>query len=175
MTLDEAKGNFIQAWGTLGSQWGISRTMAQLHALLLLEPEPISADEVMEKLQISRGNTNQNMRALMDWGLVYKQYKPGERKEYFVAEKDVWKMSRQIMRERRKRELEPVLDVLHEARNVEGTDLEATHFRAIVKELSEFVTLLEQLSDIAIRMEKGSFLRTLLKFFPKGSGDKNRG
>jgi DNA-binding transcriptional regulator GbsR (MarR family) len=169
MNIEEAKEEFIQLWGTLGSQWGISRTMAQLHALLLLEPEPLSADDVMERLQISRGNTNQNMRALMDWGLVYKQYKPGERKEFFVAERDIWTVARQIMRERRKRELEPVLHTLQEVGNVEGDGPEAAHVRKMVQELREFLKMLEQLSDFALRMEKNAFLPTILKLLPKSN------
>ena len=89
MNLEEAKYKFIQEWGVLGSTWGINRAMAQIHAFLMLSPESKTTDEVMEALKISRGNANMNMRALIDWGLVYKEYKPGERKEYFYAEKDL--------------------------------------------------------------------------------------
>ena len=85
MKLIEAKSQFIQAWGTLGSKWGINRTMAQLHALLMVSPDPMTADELMEELNISRGNVNMNVRELMDWGLVEKMHKPGDRKEYFWA------------------------------------------------------------------------------------------
>ena len=73
MNLEEAKNKFIQSWGTLGSQWGINRTMSQIHALLLVSAEPLSAEDVMEQLNISRGNANMNLRALMDWGLVTKE------------------------------------------------------------------------------------------------------
>src|SRR5688500_17675263 len=105
MKLAEAKSQFIQAWGTLGSKWGINRTMAQLHALLIVSPDPLSAEELMEALNISRGNANMNIRDLMDWGLVEKIHKPGDRKEYFSAEKDIWKVTKQVARERKKREL----------------------------------------------------------------------
>src|ERR1700722_14124721 len=120
MKLNEGKEKFIQAWGTLGSSWGINRTMAQVHALLLIAPDPLSAEEIMEELNISRGNANMNVRALMDWGLVSKEFKSGERKEFFTAEKDIWKVATQVMKERRKRELEPVLKVLGEISNIEG-------------------------------------------------------
>src|SRR6188474_963118 len=112
MKLNEAQDKFIQAWGTLGSSWGINRTMAQIHALLLVSPDALSTEEIMEDLNISRGNANMNIRALLDWNLVYKELKPGERREYFSAEKDIWKVATQVIRERRKRELEPVLKVL---------------------------------------------------------------
>ena len=70
MTLTEGKDKFIQSWGTLGTNWGINRTMAQIHALLLVSPESLSAEGIMKELQISRGNANMNLRALIDWGLV---------------------------------------------------------------------------------------------------------
>ena len=89
MKLTEGKEKFIQAWGTLGSSWGINRTMAQVHALLLIAPESLCAEDIMEELNISRGNANMNIRALMDWGLVSKELKSGERKEFFSAEKDI--------------------------------------------------------------------------------------
>ena len=106
MDLDEAKYKFIQEWGVLGSSWGINRAMAQIHACLLLSPDSKTTDEVMEELKISRGNANMNMRALIDWGLVFKEFKPGERKEYFYAEKDLWTVMKQIAKERRKREMQ---------------------------------------------------------------------
>ena len=84
MTLKEGKDKFIQSWGTLGSNWGINRTMAQIHALLLVSPEPLCAEDIRQELHISMGNANMNLRALIDWGLVYKKLKSGERKEFFV-------------------------------------------------------------------------------------------
>ena len=117
MDLNQQKEKFYQAWGSLGSNWGINKTMAQIHALLLATEKALSTEDIMQQLKISRGNTNMNLRALMDWGLVHKELVSGERREYFVAEKDIWKVSRLIARERRKRELEPVLKILDELRN----------------------------------------------------------
>ena len=71
MQLQEAKEKFVQAWGAFGTNWGINRTMAQVHALLLVSQQALSADDIMESLNISRGNANMNVRALIDWGLVY--------------------------------------------------------------------------------------------------------
>ena len=93
MKLPEARQQFIHSWGVLGSQWGINRTMAQVHSLLLVASKPLSTDEVMEQLSISRGNANMNVRELIDWGLVQKVIVPGERKEFFTAEKDIWKVA----------------------------------------------------------------------------------
>lgn len=102
MKYSEAKEKYIQAWGTLGSSWGVNRTMAQIHALLMVATAPLSAEEIMEELKISRGNANMNLRALMDWGLAEKVLISGERKEYFKADKDIMKISVQVAKERRK-------------------------------------------------------------------------
>src|SRR4051812_47222059 len=118
MDLPEAKQKFIEAWGKLGSEWGINRTMAQVHALLLITPGELTTEEIMAELSISRGNANMTLRDLMGWGLVEKKHRPGERKEYFFADKDTWNIARQVAKERRKRELDPVLKVLNELAEV---------------------------------------------------------
>ncbi len=120
MKLSEGKEKFLQSWGTLGSSWGINRTMAQVHALLLISPEALATEDIMDELNISRGNANMNVRALIDWGLVSKELRAGERKEYFNAEKDIWKVAMQVIKERRRRELEPVLKTLDELSTIEG-------------------------------------------------------
>src|SRR6267142_1921195 len=105
---------FIHSWGEMGSKWGINKTMAQIHALLMAHEQPLSTDEVMQQLQISRGHANTNLRGLVDWGIVRRVFVKGERKEYFQSEKDVWTMFCRIARERKKREVEPVIGTLQE-------------------------------------------------------------
>jgi DNA-binding transcriptional regulator GbsR (MarR family) len=99
---------FVELWGEMGSSWGINRTMAQIHALLYCVEEPLNTDQIMERLDISRGNANMNLRSLTDWGLVAKTRKTGSRKDYYAAEKDVWQITEQIIRERERREVQPV-------------------------------------------------------------------
>ena len=135
MKLQEGKEKFIEAWGTLGTSWGITRTMAQIHALLLIASEPLSADDIMQHLQISRGNVNTTTRTLLDWGLVHKKLFPGERKEFFVAEKDTPTMVRNIIIARKKRELEPMLLLLDDLSGTEGESQDAEEFRRVIKEL----------------------------------------
>ncbi|MCL4106395.1 UNVERIFIED_CONTAM: hypothetical protein GTU68_003556 [Idotea baltica] len=139
--------------------------MAQIHSLLLISKETLSAEEIMSALNISRGNANMNLRALIDWGLVRKEHKPGERKEYFIAEKDIWEVTRRIMSERKKRELEPVIRVLDEVSKVEGAknDAEVQEFREVVTTLKEFVAKLDRLSDLVSRSDRNWFYRTLMK------------
>ena len=111
MQIKDAKKQFVQGWGALGSQWGINKTLAQIHALMMVSTEPLSTEEIMEELSISRGNANMNIRELTDWGLVSKVFKPGERRDYFVGEKEVWKIARQVAKVRKAKELDPILNL----------------------------------------------------------------
>jgi DNA-binding transcriptional regulator GbsR (MarR family) len=167
MKYNEAKDKFIQAWGTLGSSWGISRTMAQVHALLLISPDPLSTEEIMEDLKISRGNTNMTVRDLIDWGLVFKELKAGERKEFFRAEKDIWKVAKQIIKERRKREIEPVLSVLEELKRMEGNKTDKKH-KALVDAVGNIQGVVEKADfalERAIRLDENALIGTLFKLF----------
>lgn len=154
MQLSEAKEKYIQTWGTFATNWGINRTMAQVHALLLATVKPLSTDEVMEALEISRGNANMNLRALMDWGIVKKEFVKGERKEYFVAEKDVWFLFKQITKERRKREIEPVISFLEELKNIEDKDSEeAKEFIKLMNDFSSVTGKINNIMDLAIKSD----------------------
>ena len=137
MQLLEAKEKFIQQWGSLGSNWGINRTMAQIHALLLVSNEPISTEDVMEELQISRGNANMNIRTLIDWGVVYKEYQAGERKEFFRGEKDIWKVTQRVMKMRQRQELDPLLNVLAELQAVESDKKDKEEVEAFTKQIKK--------------------------------------
>ncbi|MEL6625579.1 MAG: transcriptional regulator [Bacteroidota bacterium] len=167
MQFADAKEKFIQAWGALGSHWGINRTMAQVHALLLITPESLSAEEIMKTLNISRGNANMNLRALIDWGLASKEHKAGERREYFYAEKDIWQVAKQVIIERRKRELKPVLRVLDEVRQVDGdpNDPEVQSFVETVTGLQKIVGQADQFLDVMVKSERKWFFDTLLQMF----------
>ncbi|MBT2622480.1 helix-turn-helix domain-containing protein [Chryseobacterium sp. ISL-6] len=154
MKLSEAKEKYIQTWGTFATNWGINRTMAQVHALLLTSGKPLSTDEVMEQLEISRGNANMNLRALMDWGIVKKELVKGDRKEYFIAEKDVWFLFKQITKERRKREIEPVISFLEELKNIEDNDSdEAKEFIKLMHDFSSVTGKINNIMDLAIKSD----------------------
>jgi DNA-binding transcriptional regulator GbsR (MarR family) len=165
MELRDAKDKFIQAWGTLGSNWGINRTMAQVHALLLVSPSALSAEEIMEELNISRGNANMNLRALIDWGLVEKELRPGERKEYFFAEKDIWTVFKQVAKERRKRELEPVFKVLQEVKNIDGNknDKNVKAFTEAVEGIQKVAGKADKVLDTVIKADESWILGPLMK------------
>ena len=116
--LREAREQFIAAWGQMGSNWGIPRTMAEVHSLLFILGRPLNTDDVMEYLEISRGNASMTLRSLLEWGLTRRVHIRGDRKEYFEAEQDVWKLFRTILRERKKREVDPVLESLQRCRDL---------------------------------------------------------
>ena len=165
MELKEAKEKFINAWGTLGSNWGINRTMAQLHAYLLVSSEPLPAEEIMEALNISRGNTNMNLRMLIDWGLVVRTHKQGERKEFFKAEKDMWKVFTRIAKERRRRELEPIFNVLEEVSHVKTgkSDRETKEFLNTIEGIQNFAVKTDKMLERLIRADESWFLSSVMK------------
>ena len=165
MKLNEAKQQFTQSWGILGSQWGINRTMAQVHALLLIASAPLSTDNIMEELSISRGNANMNIRELMNWGLVDKVIVQGDRKEYFSAEKDIWKVATKIMYQRKKRELDPMLKVLNQLSDIEGDkrNSEVKAFTETIDGIKKFAGQAEKTMDVMIKAEENWFWSSFLK------------
>ncbi|GHE28714.1 GbsR/MarR family transcriptional regulator [Sphingobacterium griseoflavum] len=167
MELAEAKVKFIETWGKLGSEWGINRTMAQVHALLLVSPEALTTEEIMETLRISRGNANMTLRDLIGWGLIEKQHKAGERKEYFYADKDTWNIARQVAKERRKRELDPVLKVLEELTQVEGDQNDPAYqtFNKSVTDINKLAKNVDKTLDTMFKAEENWFWGSLFKLF----------
>ena len=167
MKLTEAKQQFISSWGAFGTHWGINRTMAQIHALLLISPDPVTQDDIMEELNISRGNTNMNIRELINWGLVERVILPGERKEFFTAEKDIWKVVKQIVKERKKRELEPMMKLMEQLEEVEG-DKKDKHVKTFVDTVSSIKKLgiqADKTLDVMIKAEENWFVSSLMKIF----------
>ena len=167
MKLTEAKQQFISSWGAFGTHWGINRTMAQIHALLLISPDPLTQDDIMEELNISRGNTNMNIRELINWGLVERVILPGERKEYFTAEKDIWKVVKQIVKERKKRELEPMMQLLDKLEDVEGDkkDKKVKTFIDTVSSIKRLGLQADKTLDVMIKAEENWFVSSLMKMF----------
>ena len=164
MEFKEAKNKFIQTWGALGSQWGINKTMAQIHALLMVSPEALSMEDIMEELLISRGNASMNLRALMDWGIVYKEYKSGERKEFFTAEKDLDELAVKIAKERSKREIKPALRVLKDVSLIDpNKSPETKHFVDQTSKLYDFVLKADNMIDKVTEFKDNWIGRLVMK------------
>jgi len=163
--LEDAKALFVRRWGEMGGYWGINRTMAEIHALLFVSTKPICTDDVMERLQISRGNASMNLRSLVDWGLIDRVHLRGDRKEYFVCRTDVWQMFETIIQQRRRREVEPIIETIVHCRamvaegnakpSCEDTE-DATVYQQRLDEMHGFL--------IAV----GTMVDLLLKVGPKG-------
>ena len=166
MKLEEAKQQFINSWGAFGTQWGINRTMAQIHALLLISTAPITQDDIMEQLTISRGNVNMNIRDLIGWGLVERIIVSGERKEYFTADKDIWKVATQIIKERKKRELDPMLKLLSQLENIDDKkEKDTKEFLTVVGDIKKLGSQADNLLDLMIKAEENKFISGVLKIF----------
>jgi len=165
MKLEEAKLEFVNQWGILATSWGINRTMAQIHALLLVASQPLSTDDVMEQLNNSRGNANMNLRDLINWQVVQKTLIAGDRKEYFTAEKDMWKVTTRIMYQRKKRELDPMLQALEKLSNIEGDkkNADVKAFSETISNIQKFAGQAEKTLDTVIKSEENWFFSNFLK------------
>jgi DNA-binding transcriptional regulator GbsR (MarR family) len=165
MKLNEGKDRFIKSWGSLGSKWGINRTMAQIHALFLITSEPLSAEDIMERLKMSRGNVNMNVRTLIDWGLLFKEHKTGERKEYFRGEKDIWTITRKVISVRRQKELEPMLRVLKDLEQINDPENknESKEFNKRIKEIKKFAEHADKTLEKFSKSEENWFLNKFIK------------
>lgn len=163
--LQDAKDAFIDQWGALGSLWGVTRTMAQTHAALLAADEPQSTDVLMHELGISRGNANQTLRQLVEWGLIRSVRIRGDRKEYFEAEKKTWKIFCIIARERKRREIDPALAALRQCvANTKGMrGREAKSFHRLVTQLADFVATANSILERAASREESTVIPALLK------------
>jgi len=166
-TLRAVREDFVAQWGALGSQWGVNRTMAMIHAHLMLAEAPQTTDEVMEALAVSRGNANTNLRELVSWGLIRTRALKGERKDFYEAEKDVWKIFCIVARERKRRETEPAAEVLSDCigrtQGLKGAA--AKQVRRQLESLRDFVELSNSIMEKVASKEQSSVLPKVLKLF----------
>ena len=165
--LSRAVEEFVLLWGEMASSWGINRTMAQIHALLYVTARPYDTDEIMESLHISRGNANMNLRALLEWRLVRKTHQLGSRKDFFVAETDVWAITTTIIEERQRREIQPVQRALDEVAGSlkEGGDLSEAESAVAqrVDELTEFMAVFDSVTGALLPLLRGRHAEKVMK------------
>jgi DNA-binding transcriptional regulator GbsR (MarR family) len=163
MKLNDQQQKFVHTWGTLGTNWGINKTMAQLHALLMISEKPLCTDEMMDMLTISRGNTNMNVRALVEWGLVSKEMISGDRKDFYSAKKDIWVVARQIAKQRRKRELEPVIAALVGLKKETENNQENKELLTRVNDIEDFAIKVDNMLEKFEKSDENWFYKVLLK------------
>jgi DNA-binding transcriptional regulator GbsR (MarR family) len=112
--LTPVQQKFILHWGEMGTRWGVNRTVAQVHALLYIAPRPLNADDIVETLDVARSNVSTSLKELQGWGIVRLVHVVGDKRDHFESMKDVWEMFRVVMDERKKREFDPTMRMLHE-------------------------------------------------------------
>ena len=167
---NEALDQFVKLWGDMASAWGINKTMSQIHALLYAESNPLDTDSIMDKLDISRGNANMNLHRLLEWELIHKTHKPNDRKDYYSAETDVWKIVSTIIKERQQREIAPIRVELKECiKTLEAgglNDEESRAFKERIENYNEFLEMFERFTDALlpyINKKNLGFLKQLIK------------
>jgi DNA-binding transcriptional regulator GbsR (MarR family) len=112
--LTPVKQKFILHWGEMGTKWGINRTVAQIHALLFISPQPLNADNIVETLGVARSNVSTSLKELQSWGIVKMVHILGDKRDHFESMKDVWEMFRVVLNERKRREIDPTMQMLDE-------------------------------------------------------------
>ncbi|MEW5883484.1 MAG: MarR family transcriptional regulator [Armatimonadota bacterium] len=155
--LDVAREAFIEEWGRMSTSWGINRTMAHIHALLFITGEPMTMDQIIERLKISRGSASTNLRQLMDWGVVRRYRPPGKRRDLYVADVDAVTMVARVVRERKRRELDPTVAALRHCSQIApppGEDERTDTFHRRVNELLEVFAMVDFASEFALGSDR---------------------
>lgn len=153
--LEHVEDEFVDLWNNMAGLWGISPTMARIHGLLYITGAALSMDDIMERLAISRGNVSMNLSKLVEWGLVKRVHKRGDRREYFESLGDVWEMFTLVASQRKRREIDPILNTLRRCREELApetlgplADREAAQQRfGRVNELLKFLSLVDSLAQ----------------------------
>ncbi|MCC7436044.1 MAG: ArsR family transcriptional regulator [Methanoregulaceae archaeon] len=169
LALREAQEQFILEWGRMSSSWGINRTMAQILALLFSSSVPLTVDEIMERLRISRGNASMSLRDLMDWGIVRRFRRPGERRDTYVSDSDPWVMFAKVVRERKRREVDPTVSAIRDclARVPESEETETKALRERLSGLLEVFGLLDAAYQQVFATDQG--FRNTMRLFRSDS------
>lgn len=163
MEYQVGRDKFIKRWGELGLNWGINKTMGMIHGLLLIETQELNSDDIMSQLNISRGNVNMNLQALVEWGLIEKTHIEGSRKDYYKAEKDIWKAFRQIIKKRKEKELHPMINLIEEVSGVQPFDEDSAEFIKIMQELNVFSTKADKALNSLVDSKRSVLVNTYLK------------
>lgn len=169
--LEKIKDDFIAGWGSLGSRWGINRTMSQISALMISSEVPLNTDQIMERLSASRGNVHSNIKELEDWGLIQTVIVKGERKDFYVHEKDPWIILCTIAKKRKEKEVDPAVRVL-EGCIAESAKLktdEAKKFNQRIKEFNEILEMGAQILNKIGRSDRSSVVKWFFKLIGKPS------
>ncbi len=151
---DSAKQQFVESWGSMGMLWGINRSMARIQALLLATEEPISLDDICADLKISRGNASMSLKELRSWRVIHRVHVPGDRRDFYVAEQNVWTMFFRIAEERKRREFDPAKAAVGAA--LEATSEADSRVQERLEKMFELLTIIDKLLVHALSDEQRS-------------------
>jgi DNA-binding transcriptional regulator GbsR (MarR family) len=154
-TTDALIRQFVEHWGMMARSWGINPTMGELFALLYITETDWTAEDLRRWLQVSRGNVSMNLRELLAWGVVRKLHRPGERRELYRAETDVWTLFRRILKERKRRELDPTLTVLDRLGRLSDAQPALSELKTRVESLRKFFELIDGLAIRLLSLDAG--------------------
>jgi DNA-binding transcriptional regulator GbsR (MarR family) len=146
--LSDAVRNFILHWGEMGSRWGINRTIAQIHALLYISPRPLNAEEISDSLSLARSTVSTSLRELVNWGVIRLVHVLGDRRDHYEAIDDVWEMFRMVLDERKRREVDPTMDILREGVELARDESQADGSQHTYEKLKEMLDFFEAMSRI---------------------------
>ncbi|MBI1371943.1 MAG: MarR family transcriptional regulator [Phycisphaera sp.] len=144
MDLSATQRKFILHWGEMGTKWGINRTVAQVHALLFVSPEPLNAEEIAATLSVARSNVSTSLRELQGWGLASVVHRLGDRRDYFETFDDVWAMYHVVMEERKRREIDPTIALLRQCVAESAGDADDAHTHERLSSMLDFVETMTQ-------------------------------
>lgn len=159
--LQGVEDQFVELWNNMASLWGINPTMARIHGLLYINGASLSMDDIMERLGISRGNVSMNLTKLVEWGLVRRVHKRGDRKEYYESLSDVWEMFTLVANQRKRREIDPIINTLRRCKDDLTADgplpasEEAEKRLARINDLLKFLTLVDNLAQRFFESHRG--------------------
>ena len=156
--MSDLRTRFILHWGEMSSRWGINRSVAQIHALLFLSPEPLNAEQISDLLGLARSNVSNSLREVQAFGVVRVVHRIGDRRDYFESEKDVWAMVRAIIEHRKKREIDPTLEMLSEcvseAENSDTDDYTISRMKELQDLLESMARLFDQVNTLPLPAQR---------------------
>jgi len=152
MELSILEQRFVLHWGEMGSRWGVSRSVAQIHALLFLAERPLAAEEIAAALDVARSNVSMSLKELLGWRLIRTVHQPGDRRDFYSTSQDVWEIFRIIVTERRHRELDPTLTVLRECMLERAANARDREAQKKIAEVLQFVESLASWSEQMLRL-----------------------
>jgi len=161
MELTDIARRFIVHWGEMGSNWGVNRSVAQIHALLFVHGQPLHAEDIADTLALARSNVSNSLKELLNWRLIRVTHLLGDRRDYYETSGDVWELFRTIVRERKEREFDPTVALLRELAGDPALDKEPPALQDRLRSTLDFMQTLGSWSDEMLRLSPATLEKIL--------------